>query len=229
MQPKRVPAATILSGLCLALAGALPAATIETSLVNEESDIINTGGTLISAVHFQSPAAGDPSPLVVNGIPHTVGSGSDPKLTDNFTFEGDFRNGETGFVQDGSNIIQVLYSGIAGAPTITMSVSGLTVGKEYLFQAYWETNNLGAVLEATIEGDTRSDLVALADKFTNPGGTVISYQFVAGDDTLNASFNRTDTATNDWLSGYSLQQVPEPSAALLGALGGFLLIRRRRN
>jgi hypothetical protein len=91
-----------------------------------------------------------------------------------------------------------------------MSVSGLTVGKEYLFQAYWETNNIaGAVLEATIEGNTKSGIVALADKFTNPGGTMISYQFVAGDDTLNASFNRTDSVTNDWLSGYSLQEIPK--------------------
>lgn len=109
-----------------------------------------------------------------------------------------------------------------------MSVSDLTPGQEYLFQAYWETNNLGAVLEATIEGDTQGGLVALADKNTNPGGTVISYQFVAGDNTLNASFARTDSVTNDWLSGYSLQEIPEPSAALLGAFGALALLRRRR-
>lgn len=102
--------------LGLILINSASAATIETFLFNEESDLINTGGTVHSAVHF-GPGAGDPDPLVVNGIAHTGGTASDANLTFGGTgglFEGDFRNGETGFPQDGSNIIQVLYSGIAG-------------------------------------------------------------------------------------------------------------------
>jgi hypothetical protein len=175
--------------------------TIETSLLDEATDIINTGGTLVSACHFQDPSSGDPDPLVVNGIPHRVGSGSDPNLTDNFFFEGDYRNGGSGLPQDGSNIVQVLLSGIAGANPISMSVSGLTAGQEYLFQAYWEAD-LNESLTITVEGETVNLVQA------KKPGVLISYQFTAGDDTLNAFFDRDDGgAANNWLSGYSLQEV----------------------
>jgi hypothetical protein len=216
----RTPIASLTCGILAAAAAS--AATITTSLLDEESDIVNTGGVLVSACHFQGSSSGDPDPLVVNGIPHTVGSANGAGLTDNFFFEGDFRNGGSGLPQDGSNILQVLLSGIAGANPINMSISGLTVGTEYLFQAYWEAD-LNQSLTITLEGDTVNSVPA------QKPGVLISYQFTAGDDTLNAFFDRDDGGTeNNWLSGYSLQQVPEPSAALLGALGALALLRRRR-
>jgi methionine-rich copper-binding protein CopC len=185
----------------LALTAAPARAQITTSLLDEETDIVNTGGALVSACHFQNPASGDPDPLVVNGIPHTVGKANAANLTENMFFEGDFRNGGSGLPQDGSNILQVLLSGIAGANPINMSISGLTVGTEYLFQAYWEAD-LNESLTITLEGDTVNSVPA-----QKPGG-LISYQFTAGDDTLNAFFDRDDGGTaNNWLSGYSLQEV----------------------
>ena len=107
-----------------------------------------------------------------------------------------------------------------------MSISGLTVGREYLYQAYWE-GVTGQTLSVTIEGDTLNNVADAAL------GVLISYQFTAGDDTLNIFMDRDDGITtgdlNNWISGYSLQTtVPEPSTALLGGLGLLALLRRRR-
>jgi len=60
---------------------------------------------------------------------------------------------------------------------------------------------------------------------------LISYEFTATDGTLNTTFDRDDSLTgdtNNWLSGYSLQVVPEPSSLALLGLGGLLIARRRR-
>jgi hypothetical protein len=60
---------------------------------------------------------------------------------------------------------------------------------------------------------------------------LISYEFTADDDTLTIDIDRDDSLggdPNNWLSGYSLQVVPETSAVLLGALGAVALLRRRR-
>jgi len=219
------------------LAPSIAQAAIVPSLLVEPTDIINTGGGVVSAVHFQSAAGGgdsDPMPLLINGIAHTWGTASDANLTINTTFEGDFRNGASGLPQDGSSLIQVLLSGIAGANGITMSVDGLSIGTTYLFQVYWEGNN-NHTLTMDIEGTTLNGLADLSsDGATDPdGGTLISYQFVAGDTVLNAFFDRDDPDANtgdqnNWLSGYSLQVVPEPSSLALIALGGLLIARRRR-
>jgi hypothetical protein len=195
------------------------AGLLTTSLLNEETDIIKTGGTLVSAVHFQAATgSGDPNPLVVNGIPHILHSNNEPKLTHNLGFEGDFRNGASGFPQDGSNILQVLLSGIAGANGMTMNISGLTAGKEYLFQAYWEANGTGQTLTTTIEGTTTGGIAPQG----TPGGVLISYRFIAGDTVLNTFFDRDDALPdgNNWLSGYSLQEIPTtaPISSLTSSL-----------
>lgn len=223
------PGYAVVVGLALALP--LSAATIGTSLLDEETDIVNTGGTVISAVHFQNPASGDPDPLVVNGIPHTVGTGSDTNLSINTGFEGDFRNGASGLPTDGSDLVQVLLSGIAGANGINMTIAGLTIGEQYLFQAYWEDDR-GITLVLDFEGDTLNNVAAEQLIAGTPGGTLISYQFIATDTEFNALVDRDDALggdANNWLSGYSLQVVPEPSALLLSAFGAFALLRRRRS
>ncbi|MFK7909772.1 MAG: PEP-CTERM sorting domain-containing protein, partial [Akkermansiaceae bacterium] len=173
-----------------------------------------------------------PSPsLTVNGIIHTTGTANDSNLTYTPGFEGDFRNGETGYGVD-ANKVQELFSGIAGSDGMTLAIGGLDPGKEYLFQAYWDNNLSSNTLNMNIEGDTLSGVSSLGDKNTPAlyGGTLISYQFFAGDNTLNAVFDLDQVgAGNNWLSGYSLQEVvPEPSTTALLGLGGLALILRRR-
>ena len=72
-------------------------------------------------------------------------------------------------------------------------------------------------------GETWGDTADIDDDIK---GVLISYTFTAGDGTFNATFEN-DTVGN-WVQGYSLQAVPEPSTAALLGLGGFSLILRRR-
>jgi hypothetical protein len=194
------------------------AATIQISTVSTDTDIVNTGGMLVSSANFGEAA------VTINGVFHGAGSTAGTNLTDNFAFEGDFRNGQTGL---GGNL-EILFSGIAGASggaANVLSLSGLTIGQDYLFQTYWE-GVVGQTLTITIEGDNTN---GVADQ---PTGILISYAFTAIDDTLNISVDRDDASggdPNNWLSGYSLQTVvPEPSSTALLGLGGLALILRRR-
>lgn len=194
----------------------MSAGTLGSSLLSAETDIVNTGLGVHSAVHFQNPANGDPSPLVINGIPHIVGQANEPLLTDNIGFEGDFRNGQSGL---GGNL-ELLLSGIAGANNLTLNISGLTIGTDYLFQAYWEAWPT-EVIDFTAEGDTI--------QITDQNATLITYEFTATDTVLNILVEGVvEVDSNEWLSGYSLQVVPEPGSLALIGLGGLLVLRRRR-
>ncbi|MEM7384573.1 MAG: DUF6288 domain-containing protein, partial [Verrucomicrobiota bacterium] len=101
---------------------------ISVSQLSEEEDIVNTDGALVSAANFGESA------VTVNGLPHEAGSASGVGFTSQFGFEGDFRN-------DGSeSTMDKLLSGIAGGSRVEMSLGGLTINQEYLFQTYWEGN-----------------------------------------------------------------------------------------
>ncbi len=196
--------AAALCGLAILCPSFATAGTITTSVLTGETSIVNTGGTLVSAANFGE------AEVNINGLVHGAGSAAGANLTDNFYFEGDYRNNQSGLGGD----METLLSGIAGANPIAMSISGLTVGKKYLYQTYWEANP-DQSLVATFEGvDT---LGGIADQ---PSGVVISYAFTAGDDTLDVAVDRDDGITtgdlNNWLSGYSLQEVPPPNYIVNG-------------
>jgi hypothetical protein len=131
-----------------------------------------------------------------------------------------------------------LMGGIAGngAPgPISLDISGLNVGTNYLFQGYWEANNFGQTASVTFEGpDIQGGITGVQGL-----GTLISYTFTAGDTVLDADLSKTAGSDNIWWLGYSVQEVrggpdgdiPEPATmALLGlavcGLGGY--VRRRR-
>jgi hypothetical protein len=101
-----------------------------------------------------------------------------------------------------------MLEGIGGGSFLEMVIGNLTPGQEYLFQAYWEANNWGPgtqTLSVTIEGDTLTRVASQAP------AVLMAYRFVAGDDTLEIIMDRDDGLGgdgNNWLSGYSLQEVP---------------------
>ncbi len=222
------PTSTVLLRSVAAMAGIVltatsaQAATI-TSVAfnggNDQSQIVNTGGTLVSAANFGEAA------VTINGIAHAAGSLNGANLTLNEDYEGAYRNldSEAGATGAGAtDEMFTLLSSMAGFNTspLTLDISGLTIGQDYLFQAYWEAN-AGETLSVNFEGVT-------ADIDDDIKGVLISYTFTAGDDTFNATFEN-DTSGN-WVQGYSLQAIPEPSsaAALFGVVGLCAVALRRR-
>lgn len=222
------PTSTVLLRTVAAMAGIVltatsaQAATITSAAFNggnDQSQIVNTGGTVVSAANFGEAA------VTINGIAHAAGSAGAANLTLNDTFQGPFRGpdwtdyvGAAGFTDEMATLLQ----GIAGNDSgpLTLAISGLTEGQDYLFQAYWEADS-GETLTVNFEGDTE----AIVDQ---EPGTLISYTFTAGDETFNASF--AASVANPWISGYSLQVIPEPStaAALFGVVGLCAVALRRR-
>lgn len=241
MNNKLMSCRNMLMGIAAAgvIAASVEAAPILTSqLTNNESDIVNTGGTVIAAVNFGSQeAVGGVSTLTVdiNGISHEVASVSTSdgdaadliaNVSTNSTFDGHFRDYRSTFVGYTGDL-QNLIAGIAGitAPgPLTVDISGLTPGETYLFQGYWEANNVNSVV--TVGFEETDSLTGISG---NGMATLISYEFTAGDDTLNVSLTQTAGGDNPWLQGFSLQAVPEPGSMALIGLGGVMVLCRRRN
>jgi len=228
---------TLAAAFGLALfAGSVNAGTIVTTpLTNNESDIVNTGLTVVSAANLGSQAGGNTT-VDINGISHPVasagnnGTGADliAELAINSTFDGNYRSGQAsaaGYTGDMLNLMGGIAGNAAPGP-ISMDISGLTVGKNYLFQGYWEANNFGQTASVTFEGtDTQGGITGVGGL-----GTLISYTFTAGDAVLDADLSKTAGSDNNWWLGYSLQEIPEPSTFLLAVFGllGLLAWGRRR-
>ncbi len=225
-------------------ANAVSAGTITTApLTNNETDILNLGTTVVSAANLGSQAGGN-STVDINGISHPVasasnnGNGADliPTLTINSSFDGNYRSGQAGTAGYTGDMLNLM-GGIAGngAPgPISLDISGLTVGTDYLFQGYWEANNFQQTASVTFEGtDTEAGITGVGGL-----GTLISYSFTAGDTVLDADLSKTAGSDNIWWLGYSLQEqpasttVPEPASIAIWAFLGLCLAgygyRRRK-
>ena len=225
------PTSLINTSIALALIGSASAGITITAIPNVLSDaaeatIINTGQGLLSAANFGNDTVTG-NTVDINGLLHPSGSGNAfnaPGFALSASgFEGDFRGAPISNAFTVGSDMERLLRGIKGGDPTTMTISGLTPGDHYLFQAYWETDDADT-FTVTIEGDTETGIVV-----NQPNGAVIGYDFVAGDTELNFSLDGETVAGNKWISGYSLQAIPEPSAALLGALGALALLRRRRS
>ena len=222
-----------LSAAFLAITSSRAATVVATSLANDETLIVNTGQGVIEAANFGSADGGN-SDVDINGLVHLVasqsnnGSGNDllPSASIDSTFDGNYRSGNASTAGYTGDLLDLM-GGIAGngAPgPITITLPGLTVGNQYLFQGYWEANNFNQTATATIEGDSLAGITGVGDL-----GTLISYNFVAQDTTLTASLTHTGGTDNIWWQGFSVQNIPEPSRAILIGLGVLgLLVRRHR-
>lgn len=207
-----------------AFAGSAQAATVTATLFDEVTNLEVTGGDVVAAFSYGDSPGTVASPINVNGISHLaiLNTGTTGAVTTTASGNvGDFRAGGTGLPS--GDTVRTLFTGIVAGGSITIDISGLTIGETYLYQAYWEHRNTSNLLDVTIEGVTTTGLSANTD----PGGTLLSVEFIATDNTLNSFFDYQATS-NNWISGFSLQVVPEPGSLALLGLGGLLIGARRR-
>ena len=194
-----VTAAALVAVLVM-VAGGARAGTITSGSLTAEADIVNLGGTVIAAQNFGGTGA-----ATVNGIAHiNSNSGYAP-----INFSGGY-----GDPAGMSGSLFTLIDGIAGTTDAnepaSLTVGGLTVGKDYRFQAYWivKENFTTRKMNVNLEGDTAS----ISANPNTSEAVLISYDFTAGDTTFTGTFDGSDgvgTGANGWLCGYSLQS-PDP-------------------
>lgn len=115
--------------------------------------------------------------------------------------------------------------------TGSVDLSSLTSGSVYFFFGTFADN---ARVTATLTGSASADIVVAGDDLTATGYAMTRFDFdtTGGYDTLDFEYLNDDNdgspGSRGRISGLVVTAVPEPSAALLGALGVFALIRRRR-
>lgn len=138
-----------------------------------------------------------------------------------------------GTVADQTNLTALFETTINGlqgsgsASDIVLDISGLASGT-YKFQILVGQRN-DRRNKVIAEG---VDLGVWQTTTTGSNNYLISDQVAVMDGTLNLRLAWPDTSDGDdrrTISGLIVNQIPEPSAALLGGLGALLLLRRRRD
>jgi hypothetical protein len=136
------------------------------------------------------------------------------------------------------------YDRSTAASNQTISLTALTVDQVYQFQV-WIADNSNVVLTtgivfndgtATAPNPATSGHATLLAEVTEAGsGQYAIGTFTANTTTQNILLRRYTglpttpaAATNTFANAWQLRAIPEPSSALLGAIGSLALLRRRR-
>jgi hypothetical protein len=140
---------------------------------------------------------------------------------------------------DGGNYLAL--DGSADVGPMSQQLSGLILGNQYELSFYWASAQqkgysaaagLTESLKVSLGGQSISTSVVSYPEFTFVPWSQVKMTFTA--DSVNPILSFLSVGTPDGLppfallDGVSLEAVPEPSAALLGALGALALLRRRR-
>jgi len=188
---------TVVALAVLAVSMPVAAADITVGTITNETDIVNTGGDLVEALNFGGTGA-----VTVNGIRHANSAAAWTEIN----FSGDYGLTQANFNGDTGDLF-MLMDGITGAnaPTGTITFVGLSIGTRYLFQSYWLDEDNSGTMDVTIEGDSTNGIAVNA---TDDEAVLISYDWVATDNTLTATY--TVSAGNCWSQGFSLQTLSAP-------------------
>lgn len=111
-----------------------------------------------------------------------------------------------------------------------INAGGLNPGTPYLLQIIvYEPEDHGRNIDITVEGNeivTGFNPIVEQGGVVGQGGSVIKYDFIAGDPILNIRMLSHEDAVG--LSGFMLTVIPEPATVTLLGLGGLALLRRGR-
>ncbi len=139
------------------------------------------------------------------------------------------------------SLLRGFISGAGGTPqSYTLTLQGLVAGNEYRIQLWASDSRVGGTAPLTIgnrsgnlsDGTVGGATLLVDHNAPNTEGGL--GQYVIGTFTADAatqSFTYTGATSNSGyvaINAFSVHQIPEPSAALLGVLGlSFLALRRR--
>lgn len=176
------------------------------------------------------PGASEPAPSITNVLDST-GAATSATITISVP-DGNFNiwsNDSNGNPTPTDLMAEYTYSNV-----YTVSVSGLAPGSYnlYAFGQGDQDSQSGSFELAVANGGASSgpaDLTGDANfrDITRPDGLGLTYHVLSG--TVDGSgVLEFSTPTGGYINGFQVEQVPEPSVALLGGLGILSLLRRRR-
>lgn len=228
----------------LAVLGASPAASAAgiitwgaASYIHADSDVVTTGtlvqanvmglvgmaATTVNGVTFAPFEMGGSKSVTVGNVTlsSTVGALSAHNLYD---------FGSSDFTALSAPYQAMLISaGYAdnASETLTISMSGLSVGADYLVQ-FWVNDSRALNNRSETLNDGNGNTVVL--NYGNSANTPTVGQFVVGRFTATfatEAFTFTG-AESSQVNAFQLRSIPEPCAAALGGLAFLTLLRRRR-
>ena len=122
--------------------------------------------------------------------------------------------------------------GGAGYPdTVTVSLGGLSVGQQYLFQ-WWASNAANISFVTTVTGSATNSVTLDSNLSDAAGGLG---EFVTGTFTADGTtqdIELTGAATSPLINAFQIRAVPEPSTCIFAfaglTCGGYSMWRRRK-
>lgn len=177
----------------------------------------------VNTVTFTGVAANDQSNTI------TFGATSDTVVSNGAVNGAGYGSGDAPYNDLSSDYKGILGEAIwndGGPATLTLTLNGLTLGQQYLFQTWTnDSRSFGANRSGSI---TAGNSVILDYNNTDASGGL--GQFVIGTFIADATSQViTYESNNSMINAVQLRAIPEPgSAALLGMVGVAALIRRRR-
>jgi hypothetical protein len=205
--------------------------------ISGDSDV-STGGTLVAAFNMNGPAITVNS---VNFASWTFTSNITSTSMGNFTFSetshilvaSGLGSGSPPFSNLSSNYQTLLGTALTTDEnnTLTLTISGLTIGQQYQFQFFLDgSNSAGTDNLRTIANATNS--VTLDDNTTNAiGGTgqyaIGTFTAVTAQELI--TFTGVDSTQAPTVNAFQLRAVPEPTTIALLALSATIsgLARRK--